>query len=324
MNFPAEELQPHRGVRIDVFIAGALGRSRVFAQELIAGGQVTLAPHPEKLKPSYHLHDGDSLEIAEASLQAPPEPDAPKGEAIPLSILFEDDAMLIVDKRPGLVVHPSLGHATGTLVNALVHHCGTALSRIRTEGEGEGEEESIAASLRPGIVHRLDKDTSGLIVVAKTDEAHEKLAAQFAARTVRKIYQALCWGRFRYSEGTCIGAIGRDRVHRQKMAVVTRGGRESKTDYRVLKQGKPGAWVECVLHTGRTHQIRVHLSHLGHPIAGDIVYGRDGRTWEGLPIPRQMLHASYLAIAHPLTGEELEFRAPIPKDFQKLLEKIGA
>ena len=311
MIFSSEDLHAHRDVRIDIFLAGALERSRVFVQGLIEGGQVILSPHAVKLKPGYRLRRGDSIEVRDETLQPAEEAAAPKGEAIPLAVLFEDDQIIALNKPPGLVVHPAVGHATGTLVNALVHHVG-----------GVEALASRAGNARLGIVHRLDKDTSGVMVVAKTDLAHERLGAQFSERQVDKVYQALCLGQFRRPSGICGGPIGRHKTNRQKMAVVTRGGRHARTDYQVLKQGKNGAWVECVLHTGRTHQIRVHLSHLGHPIAGDISYGGKRRPWYGQPVPRQMLHSSRLSLVHPVSGKEIEFIAPLPKDFQSLLDRM--
>jgi 23S rRNA pseudouridine1911/1915/1917 synthase len=226
----------------------------------------------------------------------------PKGEAIPLEVIYEDAALLAINKQPGLVVHPAVGHRTGTLVNALVHHWGGQLAR-----RGGGE--------RLGLVHRLDKDTSGLLLIAKTEVAHERLALAFAEREVRKFYRALCWGVFRRSSGECHGAIGRHRVHRQKMIVLKTGGRASHTDYRVMEKGRTGAEVECQLHTGRTHQIRVHLSHLGNPVWGDLVYGRAHKLADGFEPPRQMLHASRIEIAHPITGEPLKLEAPVPQDY---------
>ena len=312
MHFSADHLRPHRDSRVDQFLTAELGRSRSFVQGLIEGGRVVLSPHPERIKPGYRLRAGDELEVLDAALVPSEPPAVPVGQDIPLSILFEDESVLVLDKPPGLVVHPAAGHADGTLVNALVHHCGGSLA-------GRGGE------ARLGIVHRLDKDTSGLMVVAKSDLAHERLAAQFAGRQVRKIYQALCWGQFRRPSGTCRNQIARHRIHRQKMAVLSpnsAGGKEAHTDYKVLLQGKQGAWVECTLHTGRTHQIRVHMAHLGYPIAGDILYGRGGRLWDGEKVPRQMLHAARLAFAHPVTGKEIEFAAPLPEDFRKLLATI--
>ncbi|SDU09715.1 ribosomal large subunit pseudouridine synthase D [Verrucomicrobium sp. GAS474] len=315
MHFSTDHLRPHRDSRVDLFLAAELGRSRSFVQELIEAGRVVLAPNPERLKASYKIRAGDELSVVDEALVAKEPPVVPEGQDIPLSILFEDEAVLVLDKAPGLVVHPAAGHADGTLVNALVHHCGGSLA-------GRG------GDARLGIVHRLDKDTSGLMVVAKTDLAHERLAAQFADRDVHKTYQALCWGQFRRPVGTCLNKMARHRIHRQKMAVVSpnsTAGKEAHTDYRVLLQGKPGAWVECLLHTGRTHQIRVHMTHLGYPIAGDQLYGRGGpkRLWDGEEVPRQMLHAAKLAFTHPMTGKEIEFEAPLPEDFKRLLARIG-
>ncbi len=178
-----------------------------------------------------------------------------------------------------------------------------------------------------GIVHRLDKDTSGVMVVAKSDVAHERLAAQFAARTVKKIYQVLCRGQFRRPVGHCRGAIARHPIQRLKMAVYPVGkgashAKEAHTEYRVLRQGKTAAWVECVLHTGRTHQIRVHLAHMKHPVIGDVVYGRGRTAWNNQEAPRQMLHSHKLGLKHPLSGKEIEFEAPLPEDFSSLLATL--
>ena len=297
----AEEVRPHVGERLDVFLAAILQRSRTQVQTLLKEGLVHLQPGSARASASYRLRPGDSLTVkprAEAPIEA-----EPKGEAIPLDIIYEDDALLALNKQPGLVVHPAAGHWSGTLVNALIHHCGTQLA-------GRGGQERL------GIVHRLDKDTSGLMLVAKTDEAHEKLGEAFARREVKKMYRALCWGVFRRASGECRGAIGRHPVHRKKMAVPKNAerGRTAWTDYRVLQQGKLGAEVECVLHTGRTHQIRVHLSHLGHPIWGDTLYGRRAPVDDFYPA-RQMLHAARIEIAHPLTGKLLRLEAKLPEDY---------
>ncbi len=307
--FQGEEIRPFIGQRLDVLLATALKRSRNHAQGLLKQGLVHLDPHPEKAEPSYRLREGDTLTIH----QAPPLPIAnnPSGEAIPLDIIYEDEALLALNKQPGLVVHPAVGHRTGTLVNALVHHLGAHLAQ-------RGGEE------RSGLVHRLDKDTSGLMIIAKTDEVHERLAHAFAEREVKKIYRALCWGIFRRASGECRQAIGRHRVHRQKMTVLKTGGRAAHTDYRVLQQGPQGAEVECTLHTGRTHQIRVHLAHLGHPVWGDLFYGRPRELADGFKPPRQMLHASLLEIAHPLTGKMLHLEAPLPDDYRISREKLLA
>ncbi|MCE0485138.1 MAG: RluA family pseudouridine synthase [Methylacidiphilales bacterium] len=307
LTFGSDDLRPFIGQRIDVFLAATLQRSRNHAQALIRQGHVDLRPFPEKAEPSYRLRAGDSLTVR--PLVAAPVDAEPVGEAIPLEILYEDEALLAINKQAGLVVHPAAGHRSGTLVNALVHHRGEKLA-------GRGGRERL------GIVHRLDKETSGVMLIAKTDEAHEKLAQDFAQRDVRKIYRALCRGLFRRPFGECRGSIGRHPVHRKKMVVLKNGGRTAWTDYRVLTQGKSGAEVECLLHTGRTHQIRVHLTHLGHPILGDHLYGQN-KPWPDGTIPsRQMLHAAVLEIAHPLTGKPLRFEAPLPGDYLECREKL--
>jgi len=297
-----EAIAPFIGQRLDVSIAAALGRSRSHVQTLLKQELVQVSPVPPKLNASYHLRKGDSITIqaiAETSIDA-----EPTGEAIPLDILFEDEVLIAINKQPGLVVHPAAGHWSGTLVNALIHYRGAQLDQL-------------GGLERVGIVHRLDKDTSGLMLIAKTNEAHEKLAESFAQREVKKLYQALCWGIFRRTSGECRGPIGRHPQQRKKMAVLKNAGRgrTAWTDYRVMKQGKQGAEVECTLHTGRTHQIRVHLSHLGHPIWGDTLYGQKHPLADGAYPPRQMLHAAHLEIAHPMTGKPLSFDAPLPEDY---------
>jgi 23S rRNA pseudouridine1911/1915/1917 synthase len=296
-----KEARAFAGQRLDVIVAAALGRSRNHAQSLLRQGCVELHPPRERVVGSSRLKAGDRLTIRAAIGEPAPE-NEPAGEAIPLDIVYEDDALLALNKPPGLVVHPAAGHRTGTLVNALVHHRGGQLAR-------RGGEERL------GLVHRLDKDTSGLMLIAKTEEAHEKLGKAFAERTVRKFYRALCWGVFRRASGECREAIGRHRVHRQKMTVLKTGGRTAHTDYRVLAQGGLGAEVECLLHTGRTHQIRVHLAHLAHPIWGDHLYGRRHALADGFEPARQMLHAARLEIAHPMTGRPLKLEAPLPEDY---------
>lgn len=300
--FGEEAVRAHVGERLDVFLAAALERSRSHAQSLLKEGAVHLKPATAKASASYRLRKGDTVSIDPR--QEMPVNSEPTGEAIPLDILYEDEALLALNKQPGLVVHPAAGHWTGTLVNALVHHCGAQLAQ-------RGGEERL------GLVHRLDKDTSGIMLIAKTDEAHERLALAFAQRDVKKVYRALCWGVFRRPSGECRGPIGRHPVHRKKMAVMKNPGRgrTAWTDYRVLEQGKSGAEVECQLHTGRTHQIRVHLTHLGHPIWGDLVYGNPHALADGFQPQRQMLHAAHLEIAHPLTGQPLRLEAPLPPDY---------
>jgi 23S rRNA pseudouridine1911/1915/1917 synthase len=301
-----DEVRPYAGQRLDVFLAAVLERSRTHVQMLLKDGLVEMQPASAKASASYRLKAGDSVTVkpeAEVAIA-----DEPAGEAIPLDIIYEDDALIALNKQPGLVVHPAVGHWSGTLVNALIHHCGAQLA-------GRSGQERL------GIVHRLDKDTSGLMLVAKTDEAHEKLAAAFAARQVKKIYRALSWGVYRKASGELRGAIGRHVVHRKKMTIPKNAekGRAAWTDYRVIKQGKFGAEVECLLHTGRTHQIRVHLSHLGHPIWGDTLYGKP-TTLNGFYPARQMLHAARIEIAHPITGVPLHLEAKLHADYAEARE----
>jgi 23S rRNA pseudouridine1911/1915/1917 synthase len=279
------------GARLDHFLAARtqeFSRSRL--QMLVREGFVTIDGHAAT--PSRKLRAGERV-----TLRVPePVPAGSLPEDIALDILYEDADLIVINKPPGLVVHPAAGHATGTLVNALLHHCG-ALS-------------VIGGMERPGIVHRLDKESSGCLVAAKNDLAHRELARQFASRDVTKIYLALAAGRFQRTSGTVNVAIGRHPIHRKKMAAVPAGkGRDSKTGWRVLTVLPAGTLVECALHTGRTHQIRVHLKHLGHPLLGDAVYGKRG------DFPRQMLHAWKLGFQHPRTGKRLDFVAPIPPDF---------
>lgn len=283
------------GQRLDHFLSGKhpeLSRARL--QALIKDQLVLLNGRPSKPSVRIKCDEVISLELPEA----PAEPVAAAPEELPLEILFEDADLIVLNKAAGMVVHPAAGNPSGTLVNALLHHCGDALS-------------SVGGEDRQGIVHRLDKETSGCIIAAKNDEAHAALSAQFAGRSVDKIYLALTKGIFRQQFGTVETMIGRHPVHRKKMAVLTKGdGRPAKTGYRVLRE-RPGkiTLVECMLFTGRTHQIRVHMKHLGHPLLGDELYGQRGGY------PRQMLHAWKVAFTHPRTGEALSFLAPLPEDF---------
>ena len=279
------------GSRLDHFLAARitdLSRSRI--QALMEEGHVFVNDEP-KLR-SCKIRGGERI-----VLTVPPAISSENlPEDIALEILFEDDDLIVINKPPGLVVHPAPGHAGGTLVNALLHHC-TALS-------------GIGGVERPGIVHRLDKETSGCLVAAKNDIAHQSLTEQFAGREVRKIYLAIATGILKKAKGTITVPLGRHPVYRQKMGVLLRGGgREAITDWLVLSSLPCGTLVQCTLHTGRTHQIRVHLKHLGHPVVGDEVYGKRAG------FSRQMLHAWKLGFAHPRTGNPLDFTAPIPPDF---------
>jgi 23S rRNA pseudouridine1911/1915/1917 synthase len=279
-------------LRLDQFLAKRLPEfSRSRLQQLIRDGFVRL--NNTTVRPRQIVRGGDKIELTEPPLEkieTLPEP-------IPLEILFEDDDLIVINKPAGLVVHPGAGHREHTLVNALLNHC-TALS-------------GIGGKERPGIVHRLDKETSGCIVVAKNDAAHREISKQFAARSVEKIYLALVAGKLRKPVGVIEERIGRHPVHRQRMSAATLRGRAAKTEYRVIRSSDRASLIECRLHSGRTHQVRVHLHHLGHPVLGDKVYGpRFAKDF-----PRQMLHAWKLGFRHPRTGEWKTFDAPLPDDF---------
>ncbi|HWY39993.1 MAG TPA: RluA family pseudouridine synthase [Chthoniobacterales bacterium] len=288
-------------LRLDQFLARELSKfSRSRIQALIRSLNVTLNGSPAR--PRDLVRAGDRIEVNEP----PPEKIDIRPEAIPLDVLYEDDELIVINKPAGLVVHPGAGQREHTLVNALLHRF-PKLS-------------GIGGKQRPGIVHRLDKETSGCLVVAKTDEAHRRLSAQFAERTVEKVYLALVAGKLRKSAGTIEEKIGRHPVHRQRMSVASRRGRAAKTAYRVLNSSTEMSLVECRLHSGRTHQIRVHLHHLGHPVLGDKVYG--GKLARAFP--RQLLHAWKLAFEHPRTGEWKKFEAPAPPDFQRAANSLAA
>ena len=285
------------GARLDHFLSGELphlSRSRI--QNLIKSGDALLNGQPAKT--GARIRPGDRVDFNEPAAV----PDTNQPEEIPLSILFEDDDIIVINKSSGMVVHPAAGNREHTLVNALLHHCKTL--------------SGIGGAQRPGIVHRLDKDTSGCLVVAKNDAAHQNLSGQFSGRNVLKIYLAVAAGIFKKKSGIIQTAIGRHPVHRKKMAVVKpERGRDSKTEYRVLTEPGPFSLVECKLHTGRTHQIRVHLKHLGHPLMGDLLYG--SKPTENFP--RQMLHAWKLGFFHPRTEQWMELQAPIPDDMKKFM-----
>ena len=279
-------------LRLDHFLARQLPEySRSRLQQLIRTGFVQL--NSATTRPRQVVRSGDQIELTEPpveKIEARPEP-------IPLDILFEDDDLIVINKPAGLVVHPGAGHQQHTLVNALLSHC-TTLS-------------GIGGKERPGIVHRLDKDTSGCLVVAKNDTTHRELSRQFAKRIVEKVYLALVAGKLRKESGVIEEKIGRHPVHRQRMSVASSRGRAAKTDYRVVRSGDNASLVECRLHSGRTHQIRVHLHHLGHPVLGDKVYATRGAK----DFPRQMLHAWKIGFRHPGSGAWENFEAPLPDDF---------
>ncbi len=286
-------------LRLDRFLAKELtsySRSRV--QQLIRANFVTV--NKKSARPSDLVRTGDHVDVVEP----PPEKIDNKPEPIPLDVLCEDDDLIVINKPAGLVVHPGAGHREHTLVNALLHHV-PSLS-------------GIGGKERPGIVHRLDKDTSGCLVIAKNDEIHRDLSTQFAARTVEKIYLALVAGRLKPTAGTIQEKIGRHPVHRQRMSVVSARGRPAKTEYRVIRVSDQATLVECRLHSGRTHQIRVHMHHLGHPVLGDKIYAPKLAKY----FPRQMLHSWKLGFRHPRTGECKIFEAPLPADFEDALKQF--
>jgi len=291
--------------RLDSFLADRLdelSRSRI--QDLIREQHILLNGEPAKPRQPVHAGDRITVHVPE------PVPSELVPQDIPLSILFEDDELVVLDKQPGLVVHPAAGHPDGTLVNALLYHCD------KLAGIGGVE--------RPGIVHRLDKDTSGCIVAAKTDAAHQSLVSQFAERSTDKLYLAVTQSPPQPDRGTVFTHISRHPVSRQKMAVVDPpGGRASITDYRTLAMDADdrSTLVVCRLHTGRTHQIRVHMGHLGCPLIGDPIYAKPGRQ-QRRP-GRLMLHAWHLAIDHPISGERIECTAPIPAEFDPWLALLG-
>jgi 23S rRNA pseudouridine1911/1915/1917 synthase len=281
------------------------GLSRGAIQRLLAEGHIRI--DGKIVKPTHHPRAGETVVIQRPEAR----PDIAQAEDMPLDILYEDDDLLVLNKPPGLVVHPAAGHREHTLVNALLHHC-------------RGQLSGIGGVARPGIVHRLDKDTSGCLVAAKNDAAHLHLSAHFAGRDVEKIYLAVACGRMPKLSGHIDAAIGRDPAHRQRMAVRARNGREARTSYRVLERWAGATSVELELHTGRTHQIRVHLRHLGFPVAGDLVYGRraTARLEEstGYHAPRPLLHARRLTLTHPRDGKRMTFEARLPEDFTEALD----
>jgi 23S rRNA pseudouridine1911/1915/1917 synthase len=294
--------------RMDTFLRGKFPAvSRGAIQRLIEEGHIRV--NGRIIKPTHTPRAGEQIEVhwPEArSAEAQP-------EAIPLDILYEDDTLLVLNKPPGLVVHPAAGHEEHTLVNALLHHCAGQLS-------------GIGGVARPGIVHRLDKETSGCLVVAKNDETHLALSTQFATRKVEKIYHAILCSELPHDHGEIRAAITRHPSHRKRMAVDEEVGREARTGYHVLERLRSATLVEAVLHTGRTHQIRVHFQFLGFPLVGDATYGnrQNQRLAEltGYTAPRQMLHAWRLAFIHPRMAKRLSFEAPRPEDFLDALAAL--
>ncbi|MFC1467833.1 RluA family pseudouridine synthase [Verrucomicrobiota bacterium] len=311
MNFAEEQTKEverdGHSKRLDAWLAKTEpAHSRARWQELIKQGLVQL--NGKTVKPNHKVLTGNTV-----SWQIP-EPVAvePQPEDIPLDILFEDSDIIVINKQPGLVVHPAPGNETGTLVNALLHHC--------------KDLQGIGGELRPGIVHRLDKDTSGVMVIAKNEIAMNHLMTQFKERDTHKEYLCLVWGRPRHPTGTVHTNIARCEHHRKKMAVYELEGRgkDAITNYRVEERFDQCTLVRCHIETGRTHQIRVHMTHLRHPIVGDSIYGRSRASKLPAPFHRQMLHAAHLEIEHPKTGEKLVFEAPLFDDMSSLLTALRA
>ena len=276
--------------------------SRVRWQELIKSGHVRVNGTERKTR--YLLREGDIVEFEVPD----PRPVELVPEDKPLNIVYEDSDLLVLNKPAGLVVHPAPGHDDGTLVNALLFHC-------RDLG-------GIGGELRPGIVHRLDKDTSGLLIVAKNEEAMTALAAQFKTHRIRKEYLALVWGRPLPASGTVDTLIGRSLRNRKKMSTRTAAGRRAVTHYTTVRTFAAISLLRLRIETGRTHQIRVHMAHLGHPVVGDTQYGRARKNPLPAPVPRQMLHAERIAFEHPRTGRVMEFTTPPPRDMQSLIEAL--
>ena len=289
------------GTRIDVFLAENMeDLSRSGVQKLIDEGMITL--NGGKTKANYKLREKDIIDVTVPEVKEV----EILPEDIPLDILYEDSDVIVVNKPQGMVVHPAPGHTSGTLVNALMFHCGDDLSGINGEK-------------RPGIVHRIDKDTSGVLMIAKNDMAHQSLAAQLAEHSITRKYNAVVYNGFNEDEGTVNQPIGRNPQDRKKMAVTQKHSRHAVTHYRVIERMEKFTLIEAQLETGRTHQIRVHMTYIGHPLLGDPVYGPKKQP---ISLEGQALHARVLGFIHPRTGEYMEFEAPLPPYFEALLERL--
>ena len=288
-------------IRIDRYLADQYPEhSRSYIQKLLKEEQVLV--NGRIIKANYKTQSGDHIEFHI------PDPEVLDilPENIPLDILYEDDYVLVVNKPKDMVVHPSAGHTSGTLVNAVMAHCGEHLSGIN-------------GVLRPGIVHRIDKDTTGALLICKDDVVHRDLAEQLKEHSIKRRYRAVVQGNLKEDEGTVNAPVGRHPTDRKKMAINHKNGKEAITHYKVLERFGQATYIECRLETGRTHQIRVHMASLGHPLLGDTVYGSSKNPYH---LQGQALHAMILGFVHPITGEYLEFEAPLPEYFSKLLEKL--
>lgn len=294
------------GKRLDVYVAERGGITRSASAKLMERGAVKV--NGVKMPKNYRLREGDTVDIDFPE----PVPDRAEPENIPLDIVYEDDYLLIVNKPKGMVVHPAAGNPTGTLVNALLYHCGTSLSGIN-------------GVIRPGIVHRIDKDTSGLLAVAKTDAAHVSLAEQISSHSFGRRYEAIINGHLRDESGTVDAPIGRHPVDRKKMAIV-KGGKPAVTHYSVVSHLEKADHIALQLETGRTHQIRVHMASLGHPLLGDTVYGGGKSRFEvthASLLSGQCLHAKTISFVHPITGQFMKFDSALPEYFTECLRLLG-
>lgn len=294
------------GTRLDLVLSAALEDfSRSFIQKLFEGGRIEVDGKPcfEKKQKAV------SGSLVSIDVPAPEKLEV-EAEDIPLEIVYEDSDVLVVNKPAGMVVHPAPGNYSGTLVNALMHHCGDDLS-------------SINGVIRPGIVHRIDKDTSGLLMIAKNDKAHNSLSQQLSEHSITRRYRAIVYSNIKEEEGTIDKPIGRDPKNRLRNAVTDLNSRNAVTHYKVLERFGRFTLIEAQLETGRTHQIRVHMAYMKHPLLGDELYGpAKSKSASGLGAKRQMLHAGILGFVHPSTGEYMEFESPLPEDFKKVLEKL--
>lgn len=298
-DFKFEVTEREGGERIDKFISSCIdSMTRSYLQKMIAKGRCFV--NGKAVKASYRVKDGDEVAF---SLPENVEPNI-AAEEIPLDILYEDEDVLVVNKPKGMVVHPAPGHNSGTLVNAVLYHCKGSLSGIN-------------GVMRPGIVHRIDKDTSGSLIICKNDVAHNSIAAQLKEHSVNRIYHAVVYGTLPEDEMTIDAPLGRDAKDRLKMAVVP-GGKRAVTHIRVLRRFEKFTYIACKLETGRTHQIRVHMAHIGHPILGDTVYGAGRKC--SIKCDGQTLHAKEIGFVHPVSGKYMEFDAPLPDYFRHLLE----
>jgi len=287
--------------RVDKFLSAMLpDQSRSYLQKIIKEGSVLVNQSP--VKASYRMEEGDQVVIDLPELKEP----EIEAENIPLDILYEDEYLLMVNKPKGMVVHPSAGHYSGTLVNAVMYHC-------------RGQLSGINGVMRPGIVHRIDRDTTGVLVVCKNDQAHNHVAAQLKEHSITRKYRAIVTGVINEDEGVIDAPIGRHPTQRKKMAINEKNGKRAVTHYRVLERFANHTYIECQLETGRTHQIRVHMASIKHPLLGDTVYGSEKNPWH---LEGQTLHAQVLGLIHPATGKYIEVSAPLPEYFQNLLKKL--